>query len=194
MDEPVIAYLGLGSNLDDRLAALAEALALLDAAPGMRLASCSSVYETEPWGVTDQPRFLNLAAGFETTLPPGDLLGLCQAVESQVGRIETYRWGPRQIDVDILLYGQQVASSTVPDLQIPHARLAERAFVLVPLVEIASAVEVPPGEATVGDLLAEVDGKDGVIRWGDAIKPRRKSRRPDECRRPRIQARRTIRN
>ena len=110
MAGPVVAYLGLGGNLGDRLAALAEALALLDAAPGMRRVACSSVYETEPWGVTDQPNFLNLAAGYETTLAPVDLLAACQSVEATVGRTASYRWGPRLIDVDILLYGDAVVN------------------------------------------------------------------------------------
>ena len=167
MVESVITYLGLGANLGNRLAALTEALALLDAAPGMRMLSCSSVYETEPWGVVDQPRFLNLVAGFETTLSPPDLLAVCKQAESQVGRTETYRWGPRQIDVDILLYGDAVVSSTQPDLQIPHARLAERAFALVPLAEIGPGTVVPGFGEQALQLLSKVDGKEGVVRWGD---------------------------
>ena len=170
MAEPaaVTAYLGLGSNVGDRLAALTEALALLDAMPGLRLVTCSSVYETEPWGVTEQPAFLNLAAGFETTLSPERLLAAGKSVESKVGRTETYRWGPRVIDVDILLYGDEVVNSAEPDLLIPHARLAERAFVLAPLAEIAPDVAVPPDGVAVRTLLDAVDGREGVVRWGDA--------------------------
>ncbi len=167
MAGPVIAYLGLGGNLGDRMAALTEALARLNATPGMRRVSCSSVYETEPWGVTDQPRFLNLVAGFETTRPPADLLAICQSVESTVGRVATYRWGPRRIDVDILLYGSEVVSLATPDLQIPHPRLTQRAFVLVPLAEIAPELAVPPDGLSVRRLLDEVDGKDSMVRWGD---------------------------
>ena len=168
MAGPVITYLGLGGNLGDRLAALTEALALLDATPGMRRVSCSSVYETEPWGVTDQPPFLNLVAAFETTLPPVALLEAVKYVEEKVGREESYRWGPRLIDVDILLYGGEVVNLATPDLQIPHPRLSQRAFALVPLAEIAPDVSVPLDGAPVRRLLDEVDGKDGVVWWGHA--------------------------
>ena len=168
MAASVITYLGLGANLGNRLAALTEALVLLDTTPSMRMLSCSSVYETEPWGMVDQPQFLNLVAGFETTLSPQDLLAGCKQVESQVGRTESYRWGPRQIDVDILLYGDAVVSSTQPELQIPHARLAERAFALVPLAEIAPDAVVPALGKQVAQLLSKVDGNEGVVRWGDA--------------------------
>ncbi len=166
MAESVVAYLGLGSNVGDRTAALAAALRLLDGAAGVELAVCSSVYETEPWGVTEQPAFLNLAAGVRTTLEPLQLLAVCQRVESQVGRTETYRWGPRVIDVDILLYGEEIVSVATPDLQIPHARMSERAFVLAPLAQIADSAIVPPAGTTVGQLLARVDGADGVKLWG----------------------------
>lgn len=168
MAEPVITYLGLGGNLGDRLAALTEALALLDATPGMRMLSCSSVYETEPWGVVDQPQFLNLVVGFETTLSPSELLTVCKRVEFQVGRTESYRWGPRRIDVDVLLYGDAVVNSVTPDLQIPHLRLHQRAFVLIPLAEIAPDAVVPGLDEQMLQLLSKVDGKEGVIRQGDA--------------------------
>ena len=168
MAGPLIAYLGLGGNLGDRLAALTEALTRLGAATGMRRVACSSVYETEPWGVTDQPGFLNLVAAFETTLAPVDLLEVCQAVENAVGRVASYRWGPRLIDVDILLYSDAVVKLAEPDLQVPHPRLTQRAFVLVPLAEIAPNAIVPPGRDKVKNLLAVVDGKNGVAQWGDA--------------------------
>ena len=162
-EPPVITYLGLGSNVGDRLAALTEALALLNATPGLQLLSCSSVYETEPWGVTDQPAFLNLAAGFETTLSPVDLLAAVKSVEQAAGRTETYRWGPRVIDVDIQLYGDEMVNSAEPDLQIPHALLRERAFALVPLAEIAPDLPVPPDGVLIRQLLDGVDGREGVV-------------------------------
>ena len=123
MAEPVTAYLGLGGNLGDRLAALTEALQLLDSTSGICRTACSSIYETEPWGVTDQPSFLNLVAAFETTLEPVNLLTVCKCVEATVGRTASYRWGPRLIDVDILLYGDRIVSVADPDLQIPHPRM-----------------------------------------------------------------------
>ena len=162
----VAVYLGLGSNLGDRLAALTDALTLLCGKPELTLTTCSSVYETAPWGVVEQPAFLNLAAGFMTTLPPEDLLAVCQGVEGRVGRTPTYRWGPRMIDIDILLYGDAVVRREQPDLRIPHPWLRERAFVLAPLAEIASCVKAPPDGATVGELLAQVGGRDGVKWWG----------------------------
>ena len=166
MDVPVTAYLGLGSNLGDRRAALSAALDLLHTAPGLTLTACSAVYETEPWGVADQPAFLNLAAGFATTLPPAALLTACQSVEAKIGRTPTYRWGPRTIDVDILLYGGQAIILDTPDLQIPHPRLRERAFVLAPLAEIAASLKAPPDGATIESLLTQVSGLAGVNLWG----------------------------
>ena len=167
MAEPVTTYLGLGGNLGDRLAALTEALGLLDSAAGMSRTACSSVYETDPWGVADQPSFLNLVVAYDTTLGPADLLTACKSVEATVGRTPSFRWGPRLIDVDILLYGEQVVDSAEPDLQIPHPRMAQRAFVLVPLAEIAPDARVPPQGDTVRRLLDSVDGRDGVARWGN---------------------------
>ena len=164
----VTAYLGLGGNLGDRAAALAAALECLDETPGLRRIAVSDIYETEPWGVTDQPPFLNLAAAYETALPPVALLSAVKRVEAQVGRAATYRWGPRLIDVDILLYGSRVVAIASPDLRIPHIRLAERAFALVPLAEIAPDAPVPPAGRSVRQLLCAVAGEDGVRRWGDA--------------------------
>ncbi len=165
MAESVTTHLCLGGNLGDRMAALTEALQLLDATPGMVRIACSSVYETEPWAVANQPNFLNLVVAYETTLEPADLLAACKSVEATVGRIPSFRWGPRLIDVDILLYGDQVVDTTEPDLQIPHPRMTQRAFVLVPLAEVAPGTRVPPRGDTVRRLLDEVDGKDGVARW-----------------------------
>ena len=168
MAEPITTYLCLGGNLGDRMAALTEALRLLDVTSGMRRAVCSSVYETEPWAVADQPNFLNLVAAYETILSPEDLLTACKSVEAEVGRVASYRWGPRLIDVDILLYGDRVVDLAEPDLQIPHPRMAQRAFVLVPLAEIAPHTCVPPQGDTVQRLLDEADDRAGVVWWGNA--------------------------
>ena len=168
MAEPVTTYLCLGGNLGDRIAALTEALQLLDATPGMVRIACSSVYETEPWAVADQPNFLNLVAAYETTLTPADLLAACKSVEATVGRTPSFRWGPRLIDVDILLYGDQVVDSAEPDLQIPHPRMTQRAFVLVPLAEVIPDGVVPPAGWTVRRLLEQVEDRAGVALWGDA--------------------------
>lgn len=140
-------YLGLGANLGDRLAQLREALAAL---PGVVV--CSSVYETEPWGKLDQPRFLNLCCELTTALTPSDLHASTLQIERQLGRAaERERWGPRPIDIDILTYDDLVLST--PELTIPHPGIAERAFVLRPLAEIAPDLRVPGLPGTVSDLL-----------------------------------------
>ena len=129
-----VAYLGLGANLDDQEANLGRALDLLSAESGLRLLRCSRIYETEPWGLADQPRFLNSVVEVATTLAPERLLEVCKDVEQEMGRQPGIRWGPRLIDVDILLYGNQVVQ--LPHLEIPHPRLHLRAFALVPLAEL----------------------------------------------------------
>ena len=156
----VIAYLGLGTNLGDRWANLHEALRLLEVCPGLSLARCSQVYETEPWGVTGQPRFLNCVAEVEASLEPEPLLARCKEIEEHIGRVPGPRWGPRLIDVDILIYGTQVVE--LPDLEIPHPRLHLRAFALVPLAELAPSVVHPVLGRNIGELAQAVEGRDGV--------------------------------
>ena len=158
----VIAYLGLGSNLGDREDNLRKALSLLGQQG--RLTAISSVYETEPWEYTPQPLFLNLVCAVETHLGPWELLELAQGVERRLGRVVTFRYGPRTIDVDILLYGDEVMETS--RLQIPHPGIPERAFILVPLAEIAPGLVHPRLKKTIGELLAEVPGREGVSRWG----------------------------
>lgn len=130
----VTAYLSLGSNLGDRLGYLTEAVRRLQA-PHCQVTRTSSVYETAPWGKTDQPAFLNMAAAVETKLDPYELLRHILSVEQAQGRVRLERWGPRTVDIDMLLYGQERLATA--DLDLPHPRMAERAFVLVPLLEIA---------------------------------------------------------
>ena len=138
------AYLGLGSNLGDRLAHLQDALDALEATDRIELRAVSDVYETAPVGGPDQDDFLNAVVAIETDLTPRALLGVALHVESLAARVRTVRWGPRTLDVDVLLYGDERVDE--PDLQIPHPRMTERAFVLAPLHDVApDRVTVPDG-------------------------------------------------
>jgi 2-amino-4-hydroxy-6-hydroxymethyldihydropteridine diphosphokinase len=128
-------YLGLGSNLGDRCCNLKAALSLLSDTPGVTLRRVSSFHETRPYGVEDQPDFLNAVAEIETELAPPVLLGVMKQIERELGRVPTYRWGPRLIDIDILLYDRLTWAS--PELVIPHPGILERAFVMGPLAELA---------------------------------------------------------
>ena len=158
----ITAYLGLGSNLGDREENLRRALSLLSESG--KLAAVSSVYETEPWGYVEQPSFLNMACGFITALGPHELLAIAQDVERSLGRVRSIRYGPRTIDVDILLFGDLVLDA--PELCIPHPGIAERAFVLEPLAEIAAELEHPILNRTIGALLDDAPGRGTVVRLG----------------------------
>ena len=160
----VIAHLGLGTNLGDRLANLRRALALLASMPGIRLLRHSQVFETEPWGVADQPRFLNCCAEVAVSVSPDELLAHCKEAEERLGRQPGPRWGPRLMDVDILLCGDMVVD--LPHLEIPHPRLHLRAFALVPLAELCSDVEHPLLGVSIGELAESVDGREGVALAG----------------------------
>ncbi|HEY7195557.1 MAG TPA: 2-amino-4-hydroxy-6-hydroxymethyldihydropteridine diphosphokinase [Gaiellaceae bacterium] len=146
------AYIGLGANLGDREAALRQALELLTDEPGVTVSAVSTFRETEPVGYLDQPRFLNAAAELETELGPRELLERLLAVELELGRERTgQRFGPRTIDLDLLLYGDRVVEE--PGLAIPHPRMAERTFVLEPLAELDPDLALPDGRL-VRDLLS----------------------------------------
>ncbi len=134
------AVLGLGANLGDRRANLAAALDRLSEDADIVVEAVSALYETPPWGKTDQPAFLNAAARIETSLAPRALLEVILDVERRLGRERGERWGPRPIDIDILLFG--TAEIDEPGLQVPHPRLHERAFALAPLVDVLPDAEV----------------------------------------------------
>ncbi len=149
----MITYIGLGTNLENRAHNLARAMALL--AAQVTLINVSGIYETEPWGVTDQPKFLNQVVQGKTQLSALDLLYFLKSIERVMGRRETFRYGPRLIDLDILLFGELILNA--PNLVIPHPRMVERAFVLVPLAEIAPSLYIPGTGLTVAQALASLD-------------------------------------
>jgi len=149
------AYVGLGSNLGDRERLLRRAVELLDAADGVEVVAVSSLRETDPVGFAEQPRFLNAAAALETTLAPRALLDLLLALERELGRTRAGpRFGPRTIDLDLLLHGSAVVCE--PGLTVPHPRLHERRFALEPLAELDPRLVVP-GRGPVADLLAGLE-------------------------------------
>jgi 2-amino-4-hydroxy-6-hydroxymethyldihydropteridine diphosphokinase len=143
------AYVGVGSNLGDREETIRAAIAALP-----DVVAVSQLRETDPVGVTDQPPFLNGAVALETALAPRELLEALLAVERQLGRERRERWGPRTIDLDLLLYGGETVEE--PGLTVPHPRLHERRFALEPLAELDADLDVP-GRGRVADLLAELD-------------------------------------
>jgi 2-amino-4-hydroxy-6-hydroxymethyldihydropteridine diphosphokinase len=150
----VLAYVGLGSNLGDREETIRRALELLAAAGDVRVVAVSRLRETDPVGYLDQPRFVNAAAAVETELAPRDLLARLLAVEAELGRRrDGPRFGPRTVDLDLLLYGAETVDE--PDLVVPHPRLHERRFALEPLAELDPELELPD-RRRVSDLLAEL--------------------------------------
>lgn len=154
MAETVTACVALGSNLDDPRAQVERGLTALATLSKTRLLVLSRLYRTPPWGMLDQPDFINAAARLETTLAPRELLDALLAIEARAGRVRGTRNGPRTLDLDLLLYGDRVIDE--PDLVVPHPRLHERAFVLLPLADVAPDLEVP-GQGRVAELLEHVD-------------------------------------
>lgn len=157
----VIAYLCLGSNMGDRKENINKALSYLS--QRLRITLKSSVYDTEPVGNPEQPRFLNMVCQVKTMLKAADLLVLVKAIERKLGRLPGRPNSPRPVDIDILFYGDQIIKD--PELIIPHPRLAQRAFVLVPLVEMVPALVHPMNKKTVYEILKELKwGVQGVLK------------------------------
>jgi 2-amino-4-hydroxy-6-hydroxymethyldihydropteridine diphosphokinase len=153
------AFLGLGSNLGDRLGTLQQATDLLGAEPGLTLTGCSRVWETVPVGGPPQPDFLNVVVRADVTLEPLGLLAACRRVEAALGRVRDVRWGPRTVDVDVLLIDARTMHD--PELTVPHPRMHERAFVLLPLLDIEPDPRLPDGTRLV-DVPLGPDAAGGV--------------------------------
>ncbi len=159
------AYIGFGSNIDDRLSYIQNAIHALSEAEGITLQKISSLYETEPVGYEEQAKFLNGAVAIETCLSPHTLLQTLKQIETDVGRQNRTRWGPREIDMDILIYGDICLRS--PDLVIPHPEMHLRRFVLVPLGEIASDLLHPVFNQTIQTLLERLEDDKPVVKAED---------------------------
>lgn len=159
--EQVRAYVGLGSNLDSPASRVSAAVDGLASLPDTRLDTVSRLYRSPPWGVEEQPDFINAVAALDTGLAPDRMLARLQELEKQAGRdrAKAERWGPRVLDLDLLLYGDTVSSD--PRLMLPHPRMHERAFVLVPLLEIAPGIRIP-GRGDAAGCLAGLDAA-GVV-------------------------------
>ena len=156
--KPVVAYLGLGANQGDPRRQLQEDIARLAATEEVEVVKASSFYRTPPLGPPDQPWYVNAVVQVRTRLAPEELLRVLHRVEEDLGRVRRERWGPRLIDIDLLLYNGIILSG--PDLCLPHPEMHKRSFVLVPLAEIAPQAWHPALEKTADELLAELDPKD----------------------------------
>lgn len=151
----VTAYIALGSNLGDRRTLISQALEALTEVPGILLTRCAAISETEPAGPVNQGLYLNTAAEVSTSLSPRELLASCLEIENRLGRVRTVRWGPRTIDLDLLLYGNLILKE--PGLIIPHPEMTRRAFVLQPLAEMAPDLLIPGTEQSVRFFLKKLE-------------------------------------
>jgi 2-amino-4-hydroxy-6-hydroxymethyldihydropteridine diphosphokinase len=148
------AYVGLGANVGSRAETILRAVDLLREAQGVEVLAVSEFIETEPVGVVEQPRFLNGAVAVETTRTPRELLELLLEIELSLGRVREERWGPRTIDLDLLVYGEEVVDE--PGLRVPHPRLHERRFALEPLADLDPELDIP-GRGTVAAVISALD-------------------------------------
>ncbi|MFJ7748033.1 2-amino-4-hydroxy-6-hydroxymethyldihydropteridine diphosphokinase [Peribacillus sp. NPDC097295] len=158
-----ISYLSIGSNMGNRLDTFKKTFQLLDEHAHIKLLSCSSLYETDPVGYTDQDCFLNAVIKVETDIKPEDLLQTCMQIEQELGRKRDIRWGPRTLDLDILLYNHENVETEI--LSIPHPRMDERAFVIIPLMELEPDMILPKMNTSLSDLLDKIPDKEGVRLW-----------------------------
>ena len=159
-------YLSLGANLGDRAAMLGRAVDALAALQPVRILRTSAVYESEPWGLIEQPKFLNIMAEIETALTPLELLYAVKSVEQQLGREPAPRWGPRCVDIDLILWADVILRT--PELTLPHERFRERAFVLTPLAELAPDAVDPETGSTMAALAGRLD-ETGLVRYAEPI-------------------------
>jgi 2-amino-4-hydroxy-6-hydroxymethyldihydropteridine diphosphokinase len=157
------AYVALGSNMGDRFEYLKKAIILLEGNEKIKVVNTSSIYETDPVGYEDQDQFLNMAVHVSTTLKPLELLDVCLDIENALGRKREIRWGPRTLDLDILLYNQE--NIETEKLTIPHPRMSERAFVILPLLEMEPDIMLPTMEEPLKSCLRSIPDKEGVRIW-----------------------------
>jgi len=158
-----VAYISLGSNIDDRLGYLHDAVNLLQQDQKIDVNAVSSVYETDPVGYTEQENFLNIVIQVNTSYQAEELLKKCLDIEQTLGRKREIRWGPRTVDLDILLYNQD--NIETEHLSVPHPRLHERAFVIIPLVEIEPNIQLPTMDQPLSVVLERMTDKEGVRLW-----------------------------
>lgn len=158
-----VAYLSLGSNLEGRLPFLRDAVTLLQVDEKITVEDVSSIYETDPVGYTNQGNFLNIVVKLNTTYKAEELLSKCMSIEKDLGRKREIRWGPRTIDLDILLYNQE--NIETDDLSVPHPRVQERAFVIIPLLELEPNIQLPTMDRPLSVVLERIPDKEGVRLW-----------------------------
>ncbi len=163
------AFLSLGSNLSDRLGNISQAVSMLSMCEKIKILKTSSFYETEPWGNKEQNWFLNAAIAIETEFSAQELLSCCQGIERQLGRVrkENEKWSQRTIDIDILMYDNEIISS--PNLNIPHPLMHLRAFVLVPMLEVKADLVHPVFNKTISQLYDELENPENIFLYGTIL-------------------------